>query len=170
MSRDGVTCDKNVTDMLLFATPDGLARIAVNSLQRFHDVLIAVPGIRKAVAVDFHWERQLVVYADITKHHIKYAHSQTLVPSLSLTPYPVLSLLLVNSVVSMHDWGHPKTIITNVSEPASVAVDWLANNLYWADAARSSIEVARLDGSLRKLVVTTLAGTPRAVVLHPKKG
>lgn len=144
MSRDGVTCDKNVTDMLVFATPDGLARIAVDSLQRFHDVLIEVPGVSKAVAVDFHWERQLIVYADINHRHI--------------------------NTVSMHDWLHPTTVVANVTEPTSVAVDWLADNLYWADADKASIEVARLDGTLRKLLVTTTTGTPRALVLHPKKG
>ncbi|XP_034246865.1 LOW QUALITY PROTEIN: low-density lipoprotein receptor-related protein 4 [Thrips palmi] len=144
MSRDGVTCDKNVTDMLVFATPDGLARIAVNSLQRFHDVLLDVPLIQKAVAVDFHWEQQLVVYADIRAGHI--------------------------NTVSMHKWYYPTTIVKNVSEPTSVAVDWLSDNLYWTDAKRRSIEVARMDGTMRKLLVTTTTGTPRAIVLHPKKG
>lgn len=32
-----------------------------------------------------------------------------------------------------------------------VAIDWLARNLYWSDAKNNRIEVARLDGSSRKV-------------------
>jgi low-density lipoprotein receptor-related protein 4 len=47
----------------------------------------------------------------------------------------------------------------NVSDVGGVdhsdvlAVDWLADNLYWADAGSNVLEVSRLDGSCRKIVI-----------------
>lgn len=71
----------------------------------------------------------------------------------------------------MKDWAQPRTLVgTNLTEPTGVAVDWLADNMYWTDAGRQVIEVARLDGSNRKILVSTGLTSPRAVVLHPKKG
>lgn len=64
LGRDGRTCNASTPEMLVFATPDGLARIATGSLQRFHDVLLPVPHVRNVVALDFHWGHQKIVFAD----------------------------------------------------------------------------------------------------------
>ncbi|KAJ1530888.1 hypothetical protein ONE63_005730 [Megalurothrips usitatus] len=141
---DHVTCSGNVTEMLVFATPDGLARIATNALQRFHDVLLPVPDVRKVVAVDFHWEHKAIVFADMSRRMIRS--------------------------VSMKDWSRTTTVIGNLSEPTGVAVDWLADNVFWTDAGRLTVEVARLDGSSRKVLIREALQSPRGIVLHPKNG
>jgi len=38
-------------------------------------------------------------------------------------------------------------------EPEALAVDWLGRNLYWTDSGRNVIEVSRLDGTSRLVLV-----------------
>ncbi len=57
-------------------------------------------------------------------------------------------------------------------QPEDVAVDWLGLNLYWTDSARRVIEVARLDGS-RRVVLVQLSqqqGAPGQIVVDPMRG
>lgn len=58
----------------------------------------------------------------------------------------------------------------NLSTPNGLAVDWLADNIYWTDTTRKVLEVARLDGSSRKVIVFAGLDEPRAVALFPSKG
>lgn len=50
-----------------------------------------------------------------------------------------------------------------------LAVDWIAQNLYWTDLKRGLIEVMRVDGSFRYVVVSN-AASPRAIAVDPQKG
>ena len=49
-------------------------------------------------------------------------------------------------------------------------MDWIAGNLYWTDTGRNSIEVARISGKARKVLVSTDLDEPRAISVHPVKG
>lgn len=40
-----------------------------------------------------------------------------------------------------------------VFNPDGVAVDWVARNLYWTDTGPDRIEVARLNGTSRKVKI-----------------
>lgn len=51
-----------------------------------------------------------------------------------------------------------------------MAVDWVANNIYWADTNKNRIEVARLDGSSRKVLIWRQLDNPRALALDPPSG
>jgi low density lipoprotein receptor-related protein 5/6 len=52
-----------------------------------------------------------------------------------------------------------------VSNPDGIAVDYLARNLYWTDTGTDRIEVARLNGSSRRVLITENLDEPRAIVL-----
>lgn len=54
--------------------------------------------------------------------------------------------------------------------PDGIAIDWIADNMYWTDADTNRIEVSWLDGRYRKVIITTDLDQPRAIVLHPAKG
>ena len=54
--------------------------------------------------------------------------------------------------------------------PEGIAVDWVAHNIYWADSGTSMIEMARLDGSFRKVLVWKDIQSPRAIALDPPEG
>lgn len=51
-----------------------------------------------------------------------------------------------------------------------MVVDWVANNLYWADTGSKRIEVARLNGSSRKVLIWQGIEEPRSLALDPQEG
>jgi hypothetical protein len=71
----------------------------------------------------------------------------------------------------MHNLTSPETIIsTNLTTPYGLAVDWIADNIYWTDADSKVLEVARLDGSSRKIIIQDGLDEPRALAIFPRKG
>ncbi len=54
--------------------------------------------------------------------------------------------------------------------PTGLAVDWVANKLYWTDAELGRIYVSELDGSSRTVIVSTEDGILSDVVVHPLSG
>ena len=47
--------------------------------------------------------------------------------------------------------GQEAVIFSELHSSDGVAVDWIARNVHWTDAGSNRIEVARLDGSSRKV-------------------
>lgn len=58
-----------------------------------------------------------------------------------------------------------EVIAYNVITPAGLAVDYVGRNIYWTDERTNRIEVARLDGSSRKSLITSSIEKPRAILL-----
>ena len=54
--------------------------------------------------------------------------------------------------------------------PTGLAVDWVANKLYWTDSELGRIYVSELDGSSRTVIVSTEDGILSDVVVHPLSG
>ena len=48
-----------------------------------------------------------------------------------------------------------------------MAIDWVSDKLYWTDDGNNRIEVAKLDGTLRKLLVWENLDKPRDIVVSP---
>lgn len=46
----------------------------------------------------------------------------------------------------------------------------LKGNIYWTDQGFDVIEVARLNGSFRYVVISQGLDKPRAITVHPAKG
>lgn len=44
-------------------------------------------------------------------------------------------------------------ISKEIYHPDGVAVDWVARNIYWTDTGTDRIEVARLNGKHRKVIL-----------------
>lgn len=51
-----------------------------------------------------------------------------------------------------------------------LAVDWIAGNLYWCDSGTKRIEVSRLDGTMRKVLLWNDIRYPKNLLLDPKRG
>ena len=66
--------------------------------------------------------------------------------------------------------GQEVIVSTEVNHPDGVAVDWIARNLYWTDTGTNRIEVARLNGTSRKVLLSEKLDEPRAIALHPSMG
>ncbi|GIY34998.1 low-density lipoprotein receptor-related protein 4 [Caerostris darwini] len=81
--------------------------------------------------------------------------------------------LFKNSLRKSALWNgsNPRTVIsTELVTADGLAVDWVAKNLYWTDSGRKIIEVSRVDGSSRKILVDLDLDEPRAIVVFPRKG
>lgn len=62
---------------------------------------------------------------------------------------------------------------TGVHTVEGIAVDWMANNLYWTDdGPKKTISVARLEkaAQTRKTLIEGKMTHPRAIVVDPKNG
>ena len=51
-----------------------------------------------------------------------------------------------------------------------IAVDWIGRNIYWLDMRADKIEVAKLDGTHRSVLINTEIDSPRALQLDPRVG
>ncbi|XP_068993611.1 low-density lipoprotein receptor-related protein 4 isoform X1 [Neodiprion pinetum] len=143
LNEDKKTCKLTPTNFILFATRETLARVSFDTPEMW-DVTLPISDIHNAISVDFHWEKQIIIYCDVNLDIIRSINIQNLSDTR----------VIINS---------------NLTTPSGLAVDWVANNLYWADTTRKVIEVARLDGSSRKRVLEQL-DDPRALTLFPAKG
>ena len=61
-------------------------------------------------------------------------------------------------------------ISSQIKHPDGLAVDWVARNLYWTDTGTDRIEVSRLNGTSRKVLINENLDEPRAIALDPARG
>lgn len=61
-------------------------------------------------------------------------------------------------------------VSTEIDSPDGIAVDWVGRNLYWTDKGTDRIEMARLNGSSRHVLISDGLQEPRAIVLDPFEG
>lgn len=74
-------------------------------------------------------------------------------------------------MVSLNNLSYPEVLLDEyINAPDGLAVDWVAENLYWTDAGRKCIEVARLTGDSRKMLITEDLEEPRSIAVFPSKG
>lgn len=59
---------------------------------------------------------------------------------------------------------------TGLGTAEGLAVDWMGENLYWVESNMDQIEVAKLNGSYRRTLITSHMKNPRAISLDPRVG
>lgn len=57
-----------------------------------------------------------------------------------------------------------------LQNPDGLAVDWVARNVYWCDKGTDTVEVARLDGRHRRVLLRGGLAEPRGLALNPSAG
>ena len=105
MSADGSTCQPSPNSFLLYATRNTLSSISLDTADQW-DVALNVPGVHNAIGVDFHWVKQQFYYTDVYLDVIRSVDARN-----------------VSNVVTL--------VSNNLTTPDGLAVDWLADNLYW---------------------------------------
>lgn len=102
--------------------------------------------IRNVVALDFNWKEQKIYFSDISASNGAY-------------------------IGRMNLDGSKKEILHTiyVLNPDGIAVDWVADNLYWCDKEKGSIEVSKLNGSFTKTIINQGLDDPRGIVVYPQK-
>ena len=61
-------------------------------------------------------------------------------------------------------------ITSDIHHPDGIAVDWVARNLYWTDTGTDRIEVSRLNGTSRQMLLAEYLDEPRAIAVDPING
>lgn len=77
---------------------------------------------------------------------------------------------LLSRRVNLDGSGMETVISQGLKTTDGLSVDWVARNLYWTDTGRNTIEVSRLDGSARKILINNSLDEPRAIAVFPSKG
>ncbi|XP_022224795.1 low-density lipoprotein receptor-related protein 4 isoform X1 [Drosophila obscura] len=136
-------CQSLPDDYLLIALRSGIGMISLNTGD-YMDVVLPINGVHGAVVLDYLYRKNFLFFADVNLDVIRR--------------------------VNLLNFTDSKVIVsTDVLTPNGIAVDWIAENLYWSDTDRKLIEVARIDGSCRKRIIEDDLGDPRSLIVHPKK-
>ncbi|KAK6619502.1 hypothetical protein RUM43_012259 [Polyplax serrata] len=144
LGDDQKTCNPLPSIYLLFATRSKLVRVSLDTAELW-DVTLPITEIENSIAVDFHWNKQMIYYSDVNLDVIRG--------------------------VNMKNLSENRLIISeNLTTPDGLAIDWLAENLFWTDTGRKVLEVAKIDGTSRKVIFDKGLDEPRAVAVFPGKG
>lgn len=122
----------------------GIGRISLDTDDML-DVQLPINDVHSVVVVDYHLTDSKIFYADVGSQ-------------------------VIRSVDMINTSKTEDIITTSIQTVNGLVVDWMANNLYWSDSLTHLIEVSRLDGSSRKVVVGKNINDPRSLAIHPARG
>ncbi|XP_005988070.1 low-density lipoprotein receptor-related protein 5 isoform X2 [Latimeria chalumnae] len=106
---------------------------------------IVVSGLEDAAAVDFLYSEGVIYWTDVSEEAIKQTYFN-------------------------QSGNVQKVVISGLVSPDGLACDWLGKKLYWTDSETNRIEVANLNGTLRKVLFWQDLDQPRAIALDPAHG
>lgn len=138
------------SEFILYSIGHELRGVRLENVSLDDHVLAPIPRISLATNIDYHHKYDLLFFADSDK----------------------------GEITSIRRDGTNRRVIVNQTEQfeansadwlSGIAVDWIADNIYWCDEKRNIIEVSRLNGSLR-YVVLSYVNKPKTVAVDPVNG
>lgn len=145
LSNDGQTCSDQPDTFLLFTKRNDIRWVCVDCPEDTSiDVVLPLKHINSAVSIDYDQESSLIFWSDVA-----------------------------NKSISRGLWNGTKQesiVTTSLELPAGIAVDWLGKNFYWVDTGRNVIEVSKLDGTQRTILIWESLSQPRDIVIDPPTG
>ena len=57
-----------------------------------------------------------------------------------------------------------------LESPSGIAIDWVANNIYWCDSVLKRIQVSKSDGTSRRVILWDNLGNPARIAIDPTDG
>ncbi|XP_064651569.1 sortilin-related receptor-like isoform X2 [Lineus longissimus] len=120
------------------------------------DNTIPISGLSNVAAIEYDFKGDCLYYADI--------HNDT------------INRLCLNANATNE--GVSQVIIEGRMQAVEgLAFDWMSRNIYWVDAMRKTISVARADGTFRRTLIQNPAGNttwpldkPRGIAVDPMHG
>nr|XP_002125537.4 uncharacterized protein LOC100176236 isoform X1 [Ciona intestinalis] len=142
----GINCNASAEDAHVYVADNNkLVKIAIGDVYGFKKNFIRdLPG--QAVALDMNINKNLIYWSDVS-HTGRGIYRAGLSDGSRIT----------------------RIISEDIYEPNGIAVDWLANNIYWTDAQLGAIFVAKDNGRDRVRLIGGLA-EPRGLVVLPRNG
>ncbi|XP_044727187.1 prolow-density lipoprotein receptor-related protein 1 isoform X2 [Chrysoperla carnea] len=114
-------------------------------------VLGPISKVSMANSIDFHAENDFIYWADSDHGSITRIKRDGTERQVVIEQVETIDSIAV-------DWLN------------GLAIDWIAGNMYWADPKHNLIEVSRLNGSSRFVVVTHDISRPTAICVDPVQG
>ncbi|OTF75363.1 low density lipoprotein receptor-like protein, partial [Euroglyphus maynei] len=141
---DNITCASDMQKYLIMTTRNDIKRISLDTEYRF-DVRIPLNRrLSNAFVLDIHFQSDTVYWSD-TNENVIYK-----------------SIILGGKIEKILNYG--------LSGVNGLAIDNVGHKIYWTDAGRKRIEVANLDGTFRKVLLSKDLDSPRAIALNNKSG
>lgn len=119
--------------------------------------------------------RNSIVITDLSGLNVKVLRNRDMRNIVSLDFFNKTGRLYwfdsqTKTIVSSFENGSDTTILisSGIQLVESIAVDWVAQNLYWTDSSLEQIQVSNLDGLKRKILFDQNLTNPRAIVLDPR--
>ncbi|CAL8386032.1 unnamed protein product [Boreogadus saida] len=119
---------------------------------------VVVGGLEDAAAVDYVYARGLVYWSDVSEEAIK------------CTAFNGSGGGGGGGGGGAQTTAAAVVVVSGLASPDGLACDWLGGKLYWTDSETNRVEVAELDGSLRKVLFWRELDQPRAIALDPERG
>ncbi|XP_029548487.1 low-density lipoprotein receptor-related protein 1 [Salmo trutta] len=129
---------------IIFSNRHEIRRIDLNK----GEFSVLVPGLRNTIALDFHLAENALYWTDVVEDKI---YRGKMSENGALTSFDVV-------------------IQYGLATPEGLAVDWIAENIYWVESNLDQIEVAKLDGTMRTTLLAGEVEHPRAIALDPRYG
>ncbi|XP_050540895.1 low-density lipoprotein receptor-related protein 1 [Daktulosphaira vitifoliae] len=140
---DGQSCKASTIEKpaIIFANKYYLKKIDLRGVENE----ILVDNLTNAVAIDYDFSENCYYWSDITNQGSTIKR-------------------ICNNKISERLHGPA------IYSPDGIAVDWIAKNLYWCDKGKDTIEVSKLNGQFRKVLINKGLQEPRAITLDPIHG
>lgn len=76
-------------------------------------------------------------------------------------------MLHLRSYIQVHDLP---VVLPGINKSQLLFLPLHIGNLYWTDHGFNLIEISRLNGAYRSVVISEGLDQPRAIAVHPQKG
>nr|XP_026693170.1 prolow-density lipoprotein receptor-related protein 1-like isoform X2 [Ciona intestinalis] len=139
---------------ILFANEYFLRQLSLNG----SNYSLRLAHLSHMTALDFDWSGQKLYWSDTTR-----SGSSIQRMNLNKTFHP-------SDFGPGSDQSGIETIHQSLQKVDGLAVDWIGRNIYWSERDKNTIEVSKLDGSFRKVLVRSGLEEPQAIALLPDKG
>uniref|UniRef100_A0A8C6B9V0 Low-density lipoprotein receptor-related protein 2 n=1 Tax=Monodon monoceros TaxID=40151 RepID=A0A8C6B9V0_MONMO len=142
LDADQRTCKATASESLLLLVASQNQLVADNISRQEHSIHALVQDGSHIVAVDFDSVSGHIFWSDGTQGKIWSAFQ--------------------------NGTDRKLTLDSGITMTESIAVDWVGRNLYWTDFSLQTIEVSKLDGSHRTVLLSENITNPRGLVLDPR--
>ncbi|XP_065578254.1 prolow-density lipoprotein receptor-related protein 1-like isoform X3 [Artemia franciscana] len=150
---NGTSCFVNSTEKpaIIFSNRYYIREIDLDG----HSGSVLAQNLTNAVALDYLYKNKCVYWSDVT----------------ALGSSIKRMCGVYNKTESGNNSSMIQTVLAStLQNPDGIAVDWIGQNLYWCDKGTDTIEVAKLDGRFRKILIHSGLQEPRAIALDPYHG
>lgn len=142
--KDNFTCKSisEVSPQIIFSNRHDIRSINLNT----NSANVLLTGLKNTIAIDYLYRKEgvLIFWTDVMDNRIYRGE------------------LIHHSITNI------ETIVEGgLAFAEGLAVDWIALNLYWVDSNFDQIEVANLNGTLRKTLIAGNLSSPRAITVDP---